>query len=156
MLLIPLQKRFTLSLPSLVISSATISFIVHTTEDSEKLITTVSDCFRLHGEEISKQELEGHFGNKMFYIKTHLTGERADRVSRMLLSKLQFSSKKRLMTDLEKYLNEHDALYLRIDRQSLPEELVLGDDEAILVKLKPKLRRDRKSVVRGFQEMMKA
>lgn len=92
----------------------------------------------------------------MFYIKTHLTGERADQVSRMLLSKLQFSSKKRLMADLEKYLDEHDALYLRIDRQSLPEELVLGDDEAIRVKLKPKFRRDRESVIRAYQEMMEA
>ncbi len=53
-------------------------------------------------------------------------------------------------------MDEHDALYLRIDRQSIDRELVISDEEPIRVKLKPKFRvGGRASMKEGYGEMIR-
>ncbi|MGI0081455.1 MAG: RNA-binding domain-containing protein, partial [Nitrososphaerales archaeon] len=86
------------------------------------------DSFGISKEDIVKEDLKGHYGNSLTHFTAHITGELATKISRMILSRLDQSSKKTLVADLGKYLDAHDALYLRLDRQELPGKFFLGDD----------------------------
>ncbi|MGI0080186.1 MAG: RNA-binding domain-containing protein, partial [Nitrososphaerales archaeon] len=135
----------------------TVSFLVHATEDEGRLLQNVVDSFGISKEGTVKEYLEGHYGNSLTHFTVHVTGERATEISSMILSRLDQSSKKALVAELEKYLDEHDALYLRLDRQELPEKFLLGDDEPIRTKLKPKSRRGgRQSMIEAYTGMIEA
>lgn len=138
-------------------SSVTLSFFVHATEDEERLKATVLGSFKISDQDTTRKDLAGHYGNRLAYVKAHIIGERASEISRMILSRLDQSCKPSLISELEKYLDEHDALYLRLDRQEMPGRFILGEDEPIRIKLKPKVRmRDRKSMIEAYAEMIQA
>lgn len=138
-------------------SSVTISFFVHATEDDERLKATVLGSFEISDQDAKIEYLAGHYGNRLAYVKAHIIGERATEISRMILSRLDQSCKPSLVSELEKYLDEHDALYLRLDRQELPRSFLLGEDEPIRIKLKPRVRiGDRRSMIEAYVEMIRA
>jgi RNA binding exosome subunit len=74
----------------------------------------------------------------MHWAKSRIIGQEADNVSRSILAKLQSQSKVVIVTELEKCIDEHDSLYLRLDRQLLDQSLVLGSEEPIRIKFKLK------------------
>jgi len=124
----------------LSLASVTISYFIHSTEDARKLNGEICAEFGLDEPELNQEELEGHYGNKLTFVKAHLTNMRAADIFQQIASRLTPSTRQRLSRELEKSMDEHDALYLRLDRQTLIEGLSLSDEEPIRVKLKPKLR----------------
>lgn len=137
-------------------SSVTISFFVHATEDLELVLHDLSSVFDLGDEEITKETMAGHFGNSIIFVKAHITGNRAQQVAGLLMMKLTDLARSRIIAELEKSMDEHDSLYLRIDRQSLKNTLEIGDDEPVRVKLKPKSRLpDRRVMKMAYTELIK-
>ncbi len=100
--------------------------------------------------------LEGHYGNKLLLVKAHIIGDSATEISRAILLRLGGESKSMLLSQLERYLDEHDALYIRLNRQRIPEQLSLTDDESIRIKLKPRSRiLNRKAMLQKYSEMIR-
>jgi RNA binding exosome subunit len=126
-----------------------LSYFVHSTEDAYRLNQAVCEALGIGDTEISKESLEGHYGNRLEFIKAHLIGRRAEEVVGRISSGLTESSRKELLAQLDSSMDEHDALYLRLDRQSIESGLSISDQEPIRVKIKPKFRR-------GGHEVMKA
>ena len=138
-------------------SSVTISFLMHATEDEEILLGSVYTSFGISEDDLTREALEGYYGNMITHIKAHLIGSRATEISRMILSGLDEVSKGTLLAELERYLDEHDALYVRLDRQELLERFHLGDDDPVSIKLKPKFRpRDRNAMNKAYHELIQA
>jgi RNA binding exosome subunit len=138
-------------------SSVTISFFVHATEDENLLLSVVAQSLRIDKEGIVTEILEGHYGNRLVSVHAHIIGNLAQFVSIALISKLDRLSKDLLVSMIDKYLDEHEALYLRLDRQRMPEQLSLTDDEPIRIKLKPKSRaRDREGMTKKYIELIKS
>jgi RNA binding exosome subunit len=121
-------------------ASVKISFFVHSTEDETRLEKDVTAAFALHPGEITFDSVQGHFGNKMLFAKVHLTGNRAEKVSEAIFERLSQRAKSQLNDEIGRSVDEHDALYLRVDRQSLAKDFDLSDEEPLRVKLKPKIR----------------
>jgi len=145
-----LDEAFTgMSVFQLQISSVTLSYFVHSTEDAARLNQAVCEALGIFEIEISKEPLKGHYGNSLDFIKAHLTSNRAESVVSRIFSGLTESSREELLTHLDSSMDEHDALYLRLDRQSIESGLSLSDQEPIRIKIKPKFRR-------GGHESMKA
>jgi RNA binding exosome subunit len=137
-------------------ASVAISFFIHSTEDEGRLEHDVTEAFQLFPGEISFDKVQGHFGNQMLFAKVHLTGARANNVSRVILDRLSQRAKAQLGEEMEKSVDEHDALYLRLDRQSLPKELNVSDEEPLRVKLKPRIREGgREAMINTYREMLK-
>ncbi|MDG6907599.1 MAG: hypothetical protein JRN20_17645 [Nitrososphaerota archaeon] len=136
-------------------SSVTVSFFVHATEDAERLISAVSSRLGLEAGDLQQETVEGYHGNQIISAKAHVIGQRALVLGNRLLQDLSTKSKKRLISELEKSMDEHDALYLRLDRQTINNELAFSDEEPIRVKLKPKLRvGGRTAVKKGYLELI--
>ncbi len=111
--------------------------------------------FGIKEEHLREENLEGHYGNSLVSAKAHIVGESATMIARAVLSRLGNASKMILLAQLDRYLDEHDALYLRLDRQGIPEQLLLTDDEPIRIKLKPRFRiRDRKTMLGEYARLI--
>jgi len=137
-------------------SSITVSFFIHSTEDEERLLNLVQSKLGLESEEVSKERIAGHFGNEIVSVKAHVIGSRAQVVATQIFGSLSKLARTSIREELEKSLDEHDALYLRLDRQSLLESSIsLSDEEPIRIKLKPKSRGGGRQLVRlGYQELI--
>jgi RNA binding exosome subunit len=136
-------------------SSVTISFFIHSTEDEERLLSLVQSKLGLEGEEFSKERITGHFGNEIVSVKGHVIGSRAQIVASQIFGSLSKVARTSIRTELEKSLDEHDALYLRLDRQSLQEPSIsLSDEEPIRIKLKPMSRGGGRELIKQeYQEL---
>jgi len=131
----------------------TLSYFVHATEDAERLNRTVCEAFGVNESELGRESLEGHYGNKLEFVKAHLVGGRAEQVVKRIAKRLTDDSKRLLQAQLENSMDEHDALYLRMDRQSIDEGFSISDQEPIRVKIKPKFRAgDRETMRQAFEE----
>jgi RNA binding exosome subunit len=121
-------------------ASVTVSFFIHSTEDQSRLIEEISQGLSVSRDLLSLEALEAHYGNTVYYAKAHLTGQEATRLAEFILKELTPASKQEIISQFEKSLDEHDALYLRLDRQLITRRLTLSQDEPIRIKLKPKNR----------------
>lgn len=121
------------------IQSLEVSYMVHATEDSAKISAAVTSLFGHLGGEKSDR-LEGHFGNPIVRVTYHMTGEDAQRAFQRFASKMDLTLKKRLKVELDEHLDEHFALYLRLDKQRLLSgRLELTNSDTVRVRVKPRL-----------------
>jgi len=121
------------------IQSLEASYFVHATEDAEKIAAAVVSLLDCPGE-AKADEMEGHFGNSIIRVSYHITGDEAQRAFEQLSSKMGSGLKKRLKDELDNHLDEHWALYLRLDKQRLLSgKLELTDADPVRIRVKPRL-----------------
>ena len=130
-------------------SSVTISYFIHATEDERRLNESVCSSFGLEEGVQSLEQLQSHYGNSLISATIHITGSTAGKMAKNILRQLDDSSKSALLSDLEKHLDEHDALYLRIDRQTIGEHYYMTDEEPVRIKLKPRARAGGRNAIQG-------
>ena len=120
------------------IQSVEVSCFVQSTEDEDKVRANVQ---RYLGLEQSPEEeaLEGHFGNRILHVRWHLTGEEAWNCFMTLISLLGDDGRTRLLADLAAHLDEHRALYVRLDKQALMGGAgVISDADPVRIRIKPR------------------
>ena len=121
-----------------VIQSLEVTYFVHATEDQEKIERAVS---WLLGREVAPETetLEGHFGNRILSARVHLTGEEAGSGFSHLASSLPPAVLDQILSELGSHLDEHSALFMRLDKQSLVSgSVALGASDPVRVKVKPR------------------
>lgn len=127
------------------VQSLEVSYFVQLTEDEEKVRKAVAS---LLGGEFPEErvEAEGHFGNKIVWVRRHIVGDAAGAALREIVSRIAKDERKAIMGDLEAMLDEHNALYIRLSKQVLvmTGDAVLASSDPIRVKVKP-----RSYMVRG-------
>lgn len=112
---------------------------MHATEDRARVDSAVVGLLGSDAEPAS-EALEGHFGNQILLVRRHIVGDDASRVFAEIVSKMPAGMKEALKSDLDKYVDEHSALYLRLDKQKLLSgELAQADSDPVRVKVKPRL-----------------
>jgi RNA binding exosome subunit len=121
------------------IQAVEVSYLVQATEDLERIDLCVKSTLGI----VSVREelqLEGHFGNALSRVCYHLTGEEAARVVEELARGLTAGARHELAQTLQRSVDEHSALYLRLDKQQLMGgRMVPGMSDPIRVKIKPRL-----------------
>lgn len=127
------------------VQSLEVSYFVQLTEDEEKVRKAVAS---LLGGEFPEErvEAEGHFGNKIVWVRRHIVGDAAGAALREIVSRIAKDERKAIIGDLEAMLDEHNALYIRLSKQVLvmTGDAVLASSDPIRVKVKP-----RSYMVRG-------
>lgn len=119
----------------------TISLFVHATEDKDLLIRLLGENLGVQEEEIAIGKMQGYFGNEILSAKAHLIGGRATAVGNQIFSLLSKTARGLLLLELDKSMDEHDSIYLHVDRQTLQTgKIELSDEEPIRIKLKPRAR----------------
>jgi len=137
-----------------LIQSLEVSYLVHSTENSDKLASAVARVLGITAVPTT-EELEGHFGNRIVHVVYHLTGEAASSSFSELALGMPSSMKKEVIRNIGEMLDEHSTLYVRLDRQSLVRgELELGGVEPVRVRVKPRLFRMRGGAPEFFARLL--
>lgn len=130
------------------IRSLEVSYFVQATEDEEKVTQGVR-TFVGSGTDCERQELEGHFGNKIIWVRFHLLGDDAFEAFNKLISRMGEDSKRELLKGIESSLDEHMALFIRLNKQLLISGVAAAtSSDPVRVKVKP--RRPPKGDAPGF------
>lgn len=142
-------------MPKISFMSAEVSFHLHATEDEERCLLIFSNTLDINPLDFTKTVLEGHYGNEVKRYVIHLTGRKADEWAKQLLMKMDELDRRRIANEIEKYLDEHGKLYLRLDKQSLIEGSIrAGFEDVVRVKLKPRLIWNRRGMREDYVELL--
>lgn len=118
------------------VQSVEVSYLVHATEDSDKLMAAVSAALSI-ATPPDEERMEGHHGNPITRVRYHLTGDAAAGVLGQISAKLGEEAKHKVAGSLGESLDEHSDLYLRFDKQRLVEGILEeGTGDAIRVRVK--------------------
>ena len=95
-----------------------IDLILHATEDFQKIADPLNDLFAIEMEEITKQELSGHFGNPILMLHVMIKKKRADQFVKKFVSLIPKDAMIELLTNIEERIFE-SSLYIRFSKQNL-------------------------------------
>ncbi len=122
-----------------VVQSVEVTYFVHATEDGAKVANSVSALLGIDPPPV-EEVMDGHFGNRITRVRYHITGEDAAKVFGRLATGLDPSARKEIGRALGDFMDEHSALYLRLDKQRIVAgRLVLSTTDSVRVKVKPRL-----------------
>ena len=129
------------------IQSVDVSYFVHATEDEVKLKDAVTDSLQIESQ-ATEEVLEGHFGNRIIHETWHLTGDAAWLSFQRLVKVIGKEGRSEILRDLESLTDEHGAMYLRINKQSLVRgKALFSSSDPVRVRVKP-----RRFMMRGGLE----
>ena len=97
---------------------AKLDLILHATEDFQKISESLNELFGIEKEEISKQELSGHFGNPILLLHVEIKKKRANQFIKKLVSLIPRNTMNELLTNIEEQIFE-SSLYIRFSKQNL-------------------------------------
>lgn len=138
------------------ILSVEATYLVHATEDPDKVNDAVVR-FLSAPTKPEVEHLEGHFGNAILKARIHLTGEEASRALASVFAKMPGPLKTKIKADLPLLIDEHSALFLRFDKQSLVSgPLKLGASDPLRLKIKPRLYQLKGSAAQLYGELLGA
>ena len=141
---------------SFEIAAAEIVFLVHATEDKDRVLKLVSSILFVDKNEFKSANLLGHWGNHIDIIKARLDGKPARDVTMNILTSLDTYDRKKLLHSLDNYTDEKGNLHLRLDKQKICEgKIELSDIDSIKIKFKPKLffSRIKQDYIREYRRL---
>ena len=127
-------------LRSFEVATAEISFLIHATEDRDRVINLISSILLVNRHEFEAENLLGHWGNEIAIIKCRLNGKFANDVANIILNSLDTFDRKKMLYSLDDYVDDKGTLHIRLDKQWICESKIqLSDIDSIKIKFKPRL-----------------
>jgi len=98
------------------------------TEDFQKITDPLNDLFAIEREEITKQELSGHFGNPILMLHVEVKKKRAEQFIKKLVSLIPRETMNELLTNIEERIFE-SSLYIRFSKQNLVKKILTLEEK---------------------------
>jgi len=136
------------------IQSVEVTYLVHATEDPDKIWRAVSALLS-SSTEPETEELEGYFGNSIVRVRLHLTGDEASSAFQSVQKSFPSGLKSEILSDLTSFLDEHGAFFLRLDKQRLVAgSAALGSADSVRLKVKPRLFLVKGSAPKFYEQLI--
>jgi RNA binding exosome subunit len=120
------------------VGGATISVVIHATEDKDKVISKIVKVFSLNSDKFEETNTRGHWGNQIILLNLSLERVHARPIIKTIYTSLDKTNKNYLLSSLEQSIDEKDNLYVRVDKQSICRgEVSLSDQDSIKIKFRP-------------------
>ena len=120
--------------------AAEISFLVHATEDKERVLKFVSSALSVDVDDFESENLLGHWGNQIDMIRGKLERKQASDVAFTIITSLDTYDRKKMLYSLEDYVDDRGILHLRLDKQKICDgKFELSEIDSIKIKFKQKL-----------------
>lgn len=136
------------------LGGATISVVIHATEDKDKVISKIVKVLSLNSARFQEFNTKGHWGNPIVLLNLSLGQTLAGKILKTIYTSLGDNKKTAFLSSLEQSIDEKYNLYVRIDKQSIcREEISLSDQDSIKIKFRPsKFRQSNKS--KTYRELL--
>jgi RNA binding exosome subunit len=136
------------------VESVEISFLVHATEDMDRLLLMINSMIpkqNIEDLEFSIDEMRGYYGNPISKVKTVIRNRSiASELALNIANRLRFDDKAILRSDIRQYVDESGTLYIRLDKQAIFKgDFILDISDPIRVKIK------LTNKIRGYAEALK-
>ena len=105
-----------------------IDWILHATEDFQKVSEPLNELLGIEKEEIVKQNLSGHFGNPIFMLHAELKKKRADQFIKKLVSLIPQDIMMEILTNIEDLIFE-SSMYIRFSKQNLVKKILIPEEK---------------------------
>jgi len=123
--------------------SATISVLIHCTENKDNILSKISSAFSIQFEIDKVEELvtEGHWKNEISLINIELDESQTRTVLEKIYRTLSTLDRNTIADSLRRSTDEKENFYLRLDKQNMCiGKITLSDKDSIKLKFKPKNR----------------
>ena len=107
---------------------AKIDLILHATEDFQKIAEPLNDLFAIEMEDITKQELSGHFGNPISMLHVEIKKKKADQFIKKLVTLFPRGIMNEMLTNIEEHIFE-SSLYIRFSKQNLVKKILALEEK---------------------------
>jgi RNA binding exosome subunit len=135
-------------------SGAEANFVVHMTEDQEKILNALADLLHVPANRFEAASSEGHFKNKILTFKAIFSSSEANRLASQIASSFSSTDRQELSRMIDQFSDEKGNLYLRLDKQRACQGKVsLSEADAIRFKFKPVKRYRPTSNVESYREL---
>ena len=136
-------------------SAAEINLVLHATEEVSKVLQPIQDVLSVASERFSISTSEGHYKNKIFYLRVMLSSQEANVLALRIMSLFNSSDKEHLARSLPDYSDEKGNLYLRLHKQTLCRGKVsLSEIDAIRIRFKPSRRYRPSGNLEGYRGLL--
>ncbi|MEM3736589.1 MAG: RNA-binding domain-containing protein [Candidatus Bathyarchaeia archaeon] len=145
---------------SLPLAFIEVRAISHATENLEKVMTALQNVISseiLDEVQISREQLEGHFGNPIVLMKARVNRKSGIRkMTEELFNRLPRQELEKLSSDLERRIDEDGNFYIRLDKQAAYRgEIRLGEFDVIRLQFKFSLpKRQRQQVIEASRQLI--
>jgi RNA-binding protein len=120
------------------IDRASISVVLHATEDYEKVKFNIIKVFNLTSNRFEESFTRGHWGNEICLLNLSVDHIEADQLIRWIYDMLDKNDKVKLLNLLDYSVDEKNNLHVRINKQKLCEgKVALSDQDSIKIKFRP-------------------
>lgn len=133
------------------VNEAEISFLIHATEDAEKVINVVKETLEVF-KDAEVVKLYGHHGNPILKVRLVLKGKEADELLKRVLKKFENEDRNAISLDLDASIDNFGRFFLRLDKQELVEgKIKRGEVDAVRLKFFIKSGKEKaKEYIRGL------
>jgi RNA binding exosome subunit len=136
------------------VESVEISFLVHATEDRDRLLHTIRSIIpnqNVEDLEFIIDEMRGYYGNPISKVKTVIRNRSiAFELVIDIANRLGFDDKTILRSDIMQYIDDSGTLYIRLDKQAIFKgDFILDISDPIRMKIK------LSNKIRGYKEALK-
>ena len=116
---------------------AEINLVLHSTEDNEKVLHAIRDVLEVGTDCFQSSFSEGHYKNRILFLKAFLSSHEAARLASRIVSLLSSADRDHFLRFIHEYSDEKGNLYLRLDKQKLCHGVVtISETDAIRIKFK--------------------
>ena len=116
---------------------AEINLVLHSTENTEKVLGAIRDVLEVGTGCFQRSFSEGHYKNRILFLKAFLSSHEAARLASRIVSLLSSVNRDHLLRFIHEYSDEKGNLYLRLDKQKLCNGVVtISETDAIRIKFK--------------------
>jgi RNA binding exosome subunit len=105
-----------------------IDLILHATEDFQKIAEPLSNLFGIEGDEITKREVPGHFGNPILMLHMDLKKKKAEQFIKKLVSIIPRDIIVTLLANIEERIFE-SSLYIRFSKQNFVKKILTLEEK---------------------------
>ncbi|RLI79533.1 exosome subunit [Archaeoglobales archaeon] len=152
-----MQKSKKSKITNVKMERITVSAVVHSTENREKVGEAIATLFPFEFE-IFTSKAKGHYGNPLEFLEVEIKKKKEIKEFWDNLMNLLGNQREMILNTVEEKLDEQNVLHLRIDKQKAylgDVELIEGGD-AIVVKAKiVTYPAKREKVIEAIKSMLK-
>ena len=137
------------------LGGATISVVIHATEDKDKVISKILKVLSLNSARFQEFNTKGHWGNHIVLLNLSLGQTLAGKILKTIYTSLGDNKKTAFLSSLEQSIDEKYNLYVRIDKQSIcREEISLSDQDSIKIKFRPSKKSRQSNKSETYRELL--
>tara|TARA_B100001013_G_C24441335_1_gene375800 strand:- start:229 stop:654 length:426 start_codon:yes stop_codon:yes gene_type:complete len=138
----------------LIFSHAVINFLLHSTENHDLVVSTISNTFGIPEEHFKTQKIMGHFGNPIASLTIDLNSAEIYDMFSNISKLLTLGDKKSIVETFKTQINDKNFLYIRFGKQELFEnKLTVCYSDSLRIKLKYKSN-DKLILIDEFEKLL--